>query len=141
MDVKDLRFISISIGKKVKVKYEVLKEDRIYTAEDDEIPHPNFVDALKDFRADFATAFEKMENDDFNVIGISFESEKDKFFAILKGKMNNRYDESATVSSGKIPIEEDTSMSLKVTSIKEKAFKYLFEGVCAQAKIDFKEKK
>lgn len=140
MNLKDINIISISIGKKVEIKYDVLKEDRIYTAEDDEIPHPGFTEALSAFIPDFATAFEKLEDKSFKVTGISFSSEDGGFYVALKGKIETKYGESVGVTSGKIPVVEDTKIAQKIATIREEAYQYLFLGKAAQKKIEFEEK-
>lgn len=138
METKDLRFINISITKKVKIEYEVLKEDRTYDAKDDEYPDPDFEKAMKDFQPDFAKAFDKMDHEVFKITGVSFSSKKDQFFVALKGKMKTTHDNLVTVTSGEILIIEGSAMADKVKLIKNEAFQYLFEGKSAQKKIDFK---
>ncbi len=140
MDAKDLNFMSITIGKKIKIEYEVLKEDRTYDAKDDEYPDPDFEKAMKDFQPDFAKAFDKMDHEVFKVTNVSFKSKGKEFFIILKGKMKTTHVESVTVTSGEIPIIEGSAMVDKVKLIKDEAFSYLFEGKSAQKKIDFKER-
>jgi len=137
MDAKDLRFMSITIGKKVKIEYEVLKEDRTYDAKDDEYPDPDFEKAMKDFQPDFAKAFDKMDHEVFKVTGVSFTSKEKDFFITLKGKMKTAHGKPVTVTSGEIPIEEGSAMVDKVSLIRSEAFQYLFEGKSAQKKIDF----
>lgn len=140
METKDLKFLSITIAKKVKIEYEVLKEDRTYDAKDDEYPDPDFEKAMKDFQSDFAKAFDKMDHEVFKVTNVSFSSKKDLFFVKLKGKMKTTHGNPVTVTSGEIPIIEGSAMADKVKFIKSEAFQYLFEGKSAQKKIDFKDR-
>lgn len=140
MNLEDLNIFDISLGKKVQVEYEVLKESRIYMAEDDEYPHPEFEKALEGFQPDFADSFERVENEAFHVGGITIGTDKGGFHIILKGKMATKHDESVSVISGKIPVPEDSNLVEKVAEIRKEAFEYLFEGKCAQGKLDLKER-
>jgi len=141
MNLEDLNITWISLGKLVLVEYEVLKEDRTYTAEDDDVPHPDFQKTLDAFNPDFAESFEKVEEALFRTTNITIDSDDSGFHIILKGKMTTKYNESVSVTSGKIPIPGNRSdLVEKVAEIRKEAFKYLFEGKCAQGKIDFEKK-
>lgn len=138
---KDLNIMGISLGKKVQVEYEVLKESRTYTAEDDEIPHPEFQKALEAFKPDFAEAFERVEDIAFTVKGITIGTDEDGFHIILKGKLATKHNESVSVTSGKIPVlDSNTKLVEKVADIRKEAFAYLFEDKCAQGKLNFNKK-
>ena len=139
MNLEDLNIVWISLGKMVQVEYEVLKEDRTYIAEDDEIPHPDFEKALEVFKPHFAEAYEKVEKDVFSVKSIIFDTDDTGFHIILKGKLVTRHNESVSVTSGKIPVPDDSDLVKMITEIRKEAFEYLFDGKCAQGKIDFKK--
>jgi len=140
MNLEDLNITGIALGKMVQVEYDVLKEDRTYTAEDDEIPHPDFQKALDAFKTDLAESFEKVEDAPFRVASVTIDTGDEGFHIILKGKMTTKHDESVSVTSGKIPVPENSILVGKVAEIRKEAFEYLFEGKCAQGKINFDKK-
>jgi len=140
MNLDDLNIKGVFLGKKVQVEYEVLKKSRTYTAEDDEIPHPDFQKALDAFKPDLAESFEKVEDAPFKVASITIDTDDEGFHIILKGKMTRKHNDYVSVTSGKIPVPEDSDLVGKVAEIRKEAFEYLFEGKCAQGKIDFKKK-
>ena len=143
MNYDDLNITGISLGKKVEVEYEVLKEARTYIAKDDEMPHPDFRKALDAFKEDIAESFDLDDHEDnFVIRGVTVSGTQEKGFGVtIKGKMTTIHSEQVSVNSGKIPIPDDKEGLIdKVRKIRTEAFKYIFEKKTAQGELDFDDK-
>jgi len=139
MKQENVNILQSKFGLKIiSIKYydKTIKQNR--SAEEEEFPHPDLINARDALVPDLAKAFylEGEERDYFTLTGFQLD-EKDGVVTLdIHGKMNNPEGYSTNVKSGKIPMNEDyLKLKGKLEVLQGELFQFIFSGKTAQGKI------
>ena len=142
MEKNNVHITGCKIGKAVSVDYTNHLDSRNYNVTDDEIPHPDMRKALLDLQEDLASAYWAMSGvvtDNFVPTGFTVTEKDGEFSITISGKMETKHGDTVNVSSGKISLDDDPDLSVKLETLRNELYDYLFKGKSAQTKIEFKD--
>ena len=142
MKAYNIHILACKIGKVISVDYFNKTDSKNYSVEDDEVPHPDLRKALMAFQEDLASAYSIM-NDEvvkcFVPTGFSVTETKGQFFLIISGKFETRHQDSVTVTSGKIPMEDSDKLVVKLNTLRTELWEYQWNSKSAQQEIPFEK--
>ena len=146
MKQENVQILSGKIGRVVKIDYFDRLDSRNHSIEDDQVVHPDLKKALMAFRNDIAEVYYSVSHSlsDYIVPNEFSVTEKDGiFFLTVKGKFSTSHGDEVSLSSGKIPLEDDPidELVVRLNTLRHELFEYFWNDKNAQQKLPFDEKK